>query len=680
MHREQLATFAGRELRLTNLDKVLYPATGTTKGQVIEYLAGVAQVMVPHLLRRPATRKRWPDGVTGLEFFAKDLDPGTPAWLGRVQIDHDGGGPKFYPLIESAAALIWCGQIAALELHVPQWRIDPPGRPREAGRGRPARMVDRVVIDLDPGPGVGLAECAQVAFAVRDRLGPLGARSVPVTSGSKGIHVYVPMDTQIPARAAADWAQQIAAEMVRALPELVVDRMSKALRTDKVLVDWSQNHPNKTTISPYSLRGREQPTVAAPRTWAELADPDLAQLDYRQVLDRVAAGLDPLASLHQPAQQLAAAAGADHPNPSPRTRPRRPAGPLLQATPPRIVGVTRPQTSPGRAGLPAELLGPVEVMLAKAQDELPGPHAMAGGTRYEPKWDGYRASISSAGGTVAVHSRQRRSLSQGFPEIVAAAAARLPADTVADGEICIWGPGDRLSFDLLQQRLAASPAKVAAAVATHPATFLAFDLLALRGVDLRGRPYTERRAALEELARDWAAPLQLTPVTDSIQTAREWIDLYRASGVEGLVCKGATSRYTPGIRGWVKHKVRKSEEIIIGAVIGDRHAPDVVVAGRYRPDGTLVIVGRTSSLTRAQSRELAGQLERAGPDHPWPDTVLAHRFSRGRDRISLTKVQPTLVAEISADTAQQGGVWRHSLRYLRIRCDLTPADVDQVTV
>ncbi len=202
---------------------------------------------------------------------------------------------------------------------------------------------------------------------------------------------------------------------------------------------------------------------------------------------------------------------------------------------------------------------------------------------------------------------------------------------------------------------------------------------ALRGVDLRGRPYTERRAALEELARDWAPPLQLTPATDSIETAREWMTLYRPAGVEGLVCKGATTRYVPGVRGWVKVKLRQSEDAIIGAVLGDITAPDVVVAGRYRSDGQLVIVGRTVPLTKAQSKELAGQLEPARPDHPWPDTVLANRFSRGRDRVTLTKVEPILVVEISADSARQGGVWRHPLRYQRLRRDLTPVDVDLAT-
>ena len=149
-----------------------------------------------------------------------------------------------------------------------------------------------------------------------------------------------------------------------------------------------------------------------------------------------------------------------------------------------------------------------------------------------------------------MHSRQRRPLSQAFPEVRAAVAAQLPGDSIVDGEICIWGPGDRLSFDLLQQRLAAGPNRIAAAAAAYPASFLVFDLLALRGVDLRGRPYTERRTALEELAAGWSPPLQLTPVTDSIETAREWMAMYRAAGVEGLVCKGANSRYTPGSRGW----------------------------------------------------------------------------------------------------------------------------------
>jgi bifunctional non-homologous end joining protein LigD len=238
--KETLVEVDGQQLALTNLDKVLYPATGTTKRDTIEYLTAVAGAMLPYLTGRPVTRKRWPNGVDGLSFFAKDLDTGTPGWLERVQVDHSSA-PKFYPVASSLAALVWFGQSAALELHVPQWRFAAPAGPiahggRSGGvhRGGTQRYPDRVVFDLDPGPGAGLAECVEVAFLVKDRLGALGERIVPVTSGSKGMHLYVPLPDPITSEDASGWARQVAEEMQKALPRLVVWRMTKALREGKV--------------------------------------------------------------------------------------------------------------------------------------------------------------------------------------------------------------------------------------------------------------------------------------------------------------------------------------------------------------------------------------------------------------------------------------------------------------
>jgi len=232
----------GRELKITTPGRVLYPATGTTKTDVLDYYAAVAPVMLPHLTGRPATRKRWPEGVDGPAFFAKDVEPGTPAWLSRVQIRHRSG-PKFYPVFDTPAALVWLGQVAALELHVPQWRIPPPAGPQPAAVSATTstpRFPDRVVFDLDPGPGAGLAECVQVAQALRERLGALGNRIVPVTSGSMGLHLYVPMDEPITSAQATDWARLAAEQIEKALPSLVVTRMTKSLRAHRVLIDWSQ--------------------------------------------------------------------------------------------------------------------------------------------------------------------------------------------------------------------------------------------------------------------------------------------------------------------------------------------------------------------------------------------------------------------------------------------------------
>ena len=285
----QLVEVDGRRLRLTNLDKVMYPETGMTKGEVISYYAEVARVMVPLVAGRPVTRKRWVQGVgtadaPGPVFFEKNLEH-APEWIRRGVIRHSDG-PKTYPIAGDRATLVWLAQQAALELHVPQWRFDPQGKPANP---------DRIVFDLDPGEGMGLAECAEAARLVRVLLAGMGLEAMPVTSGSKGIHLYAALD----GRQTSEQASAVARELARALeadhPDLIVSSMRKTLRAGRVLIDWSQNNAKKTTIAPYSLRGRPRPTVAAPRTWEELDDPDLRHLEAHEVLERVASGDDPLA-------------------------------------------------------------------------------------------------------------------------------------------------------------------------------------------------------------------------------------------------------------------------------------------------------------------------------------------------------------------------------------------------
>ncbi|QAY72337.1 ATP-dependent DNA ligase [Agromyces protaetiae] len=282
----------GRTLALTNLGKVMYPSTGMTKGEVVSYYAEIAPVMLPLVAGRPVTRKRWVHGVgtadaPGQVFFEKNLAGHAPEWLGRGIIEHSDG-PKTYPIADTRAALVWLAQQAALEIHVPQWRFAPDGTP-----GNP----DRMVFDFDPGEGVGLAECAEVARLVRDILTPIGLDPIPVTSGSKGIHLYAPLDGRQSSQQVSDVAHELARALEADHPKLVVSSMKKELRTGKVLIDWSQNSAAKTTIAPYSLRGRLRPTVAAPRTWDELDDPGLAQFEWQEVLERVAAGNDPAAAL-----------------------------------------------------------------------------------------------------------------------------------------------------------------------------------------------------------------------------------------------------------------------------------------------------------------------------------------------------------------------------------------------
>lgn len=288
----------GHELTLTNLGKIIYPETGTTKAEVLAYYAAVAPYLIPAAANRPVTRKRWVNGVGTAEhpgevFFQKNLEDSAPKWIPRATIHHSDH-TNDYPMVNNLATLTWMAQIASLEIHVPQWQVDPSGNPL-----RP----DRFVLDLDPGPGAGLPECVEVAFLARSILQDMGMEPVPVTSGSKGIHLYTGLEGTLKSEQVSAFAHELARALETDHPDLVVSDMKKSLRNGKVLVDWSQNSGNKTTIVPYSLRGKAHPTVAAPRTWAELEDPGLGHLDFTEVMERISTGVDhfaPISGRHLP--------------------------------------------------------------------------------------------------------------------------------------------------------------------------------------------------------------------------------------------------------------------------------------------------------------------------------------------------------------------------------------------
>jgi DNA ligase D-like protein (predicted ligase)/DNA ligase D-like protein (predicted polymerase)/DNA ligase D-like protein (predicted 3'-phosphoesterase) len=279
---------SGARVKLTNPDKVFYPATGTTKAEVWEYYINIAEVMIPHIAGRPATRKRWPNGVDEPSFFEKQLASSAPDWLPRESVVHRSGTTT-YPIIDSILGLAWIAQQAALEVHVPQWRF-------VAGHGKPGPAT-RLVFDLDPGEGVTMKQLCRVAREVKDLMEDIGLTVFPLTSGSKGLHLYAPLAQPVSSKGAVVLAKRVAQQLEQSMPKLVTSTMTKSLRAGKVFLDWSQNNASKTTIAPYSLRGRAQPTVAAPRTWDEIDDPDLRHLRFDEVLERVAKDGDLLAPL-----------------------------------------------------------------------------------------------------------------------------------------------------------------------------------------------------------------------------------------------------------------------------------------------------------------------------------------------------------------------------------------------
>lgn len=250
----------GHPLELSNLDKVLYPAAGFTKGEVIDYYTRVAPVLLPHLRDRALTRIRFPNGVDQKSFFEKNAPAATPDWV-RVETLPAPGSTKGretidYVVADDLPTLVWLANLAALELHTPQWKI--------------GEHPDMMVVDLDPGAPAGLRECCQVAVLMRDRLADDGIDSYPKTSGKKGMQLCCPIAGAQSADDVSTYAKRIAQELERAHPKLIVSKMAKNLRQGKVFIDWSQNNAAKTTVAPYSLRAQPMPSVSTPLTWDEV--------------------------------------------------------------------------------------------------------------------------------------------------------------------------------------------------------------------------------------------------------------------------------------------------------------------------------------------------------------------------------------------------------------------------
>ncbi len=269
---------AGRALKVTNLDKVLYPLVGFTKAQVIAYYVNVAPVMLAHIEDRGVTFKRWPDGITAEPFFNKRAPSHRPDWIGTCIGPGDKGKGIEYPMLSEVAALAWSANLAALEIHGPMARcgeIDSPSI---------------LVFDLDPGDPATIIECCQVALSIRAVLETVGLEAFAKTSGSKGMQLYVPLNSPHTHQHASDFALAVAQLLEKQQPNAVTANMAKKQRTNKIFIDWSQNSRHKTTIAPYSLRGKDRPTVSTPISWDEVsdgADGEWLSFEATEVLERI---------------------------------------------------------------------------------------------------------------------------------------------------------------------------------------------------------------------------------------------------------------------------------------------------------------------------------------------------------------------------------------------------------
>jgi bifunctional non-homologous end joining protein LigD len=287
----------GRTLTLTNLGKVLYPDTGFTKAEVLDYYQRVAPALIPHIAGRPLTLKRYPGGVDGQAFFQKHVTAHRPDWIRTAEVDSASSRARgrgtlvTYLVVDDLPALIWAANLAGLELHAPMWRMPDVRRP------------DLLVFDLDPGEPADIVDCCRVAQALRPLLEAEGFAPLAKTSGGKGLQLYAPI-SGVTSEEASEQARAFAERLERDQPRRVVSRMTKVLRTGKVLIDWSQNNGSKTTVAPYSLRARSHPTVSTPVSWDEVqACRHRADLFFTAdaVLDRVSRHGDLFAPLLAPA-------------------------------------------------------------------------------------------------------------------------------------------------------------------------------------------------------------------------------------------------------------------------------------------------------------------------------------------------------------------------------------------
>lgn len=776
----------GHTIAVTNLTKVLYPATGTRKFDVIDYYARIAEVMLPHLASRLITRKRWPGGVEATPFFEKATPEGTPSWVARHGVEHSSRVID-YVVADSAATLVWLAQMAALELHTPQWRLPV---------GPDGPKANRLVLDLDPGPQVCLAQCARIALLIRDILADVGLRGFPVTSGSKGIHVYARFADPVSPDAARSVAREIATTLAAAHPDVTAS-MTKSTREDKVFIDWSQNSVSKTTLSPYSLRGRPQPWVAAPRTWDELDDPDLAQLTYTDVLARVEESGDLLAELDgygnddetpfaatepgevislreyrrkrdatktpepfgddevarrrsghvaadpsaesdttgpifviqehharrlhydfrlehdgvlvswavpknlptDPDQNRLAVQTEDHPLDYAAFAGDIPAGEyggghvkiwdrgtfetekwradeiIVRLRGNRIQGryaliktgeknwLAHLMSDEPRPILPESLRDPRPML---ATDE-PIDALTDDSWAFEGKWDGYRLLVRSIGGEFRLTSRSGLDMTADFPELSSIADDLGLIDAVLDGEVVALDSAGRTNFTLLAGRNSTD--------ADYTLKLFLFDVLYLNGTSLLRKPWSQRRAILEELApafrgSPYVEVPDLLPGPGSVAA-----EYSREHQWEGVVAKRRSSTYQQGKRStsWLKHKNWSDIEVVIGGWRPGRgnreHTIGSLLLGLPEETG-LRYVGRVGTgFTEAQLASLAAELE--------PLTITRSPFLDKIDRPvaqNAVWVLPTLVGEVRFMDWTTTGHLRHP-SWRGIRRDKLPGDL-----
>ncbi len=682
-----------REVRLTSPDRVMWPADGITKGDLAAYVSAVGDCLVTHIGDRPVTLQRFPDGIEGEEFYQKNPPAGLPEWVRTTRCRYPSGRRHDQIVVDEVATAVWAVQMNTVTFH--PWPV------RTADNDNP----DELRIDLDPQPGRTFSDTVEAALALRELMAEVGLTAWAKTSGNRGIHVYARIAPTHEFLDVRHGVIGIARELERRLPELVTASWWKEERGERVFVDFNQACRDRTIASAYSPRPLPGAPVSMPVTWEELptvAPGDFTVLTVPDVLEDRG---DAWAGLGAAEGEVARAIALWERDVEERGLGEKnfpPDYPKMPGEPPRVQPSKRrrdkaddeymapkaDRDAARRAEWGMPVVPPVSPMLARA---VKGIGALDGqDVSFEPKWDGFRSIVFRSGDRVEIGSRNEKPMTRYFPELVEAAVASLPERCVVDGEIVVVRPGeDRLDFDLLSQRIHPAASRVRKLSAETPASFVAFDLLALGDEDLTGRPFAERRRLLEEALAQARPPVHLTPATTDRDTAARWFTEFEGAGLDGLVAKALDGPYEPDRRTMAKIKHERTADCVVAGYRTHKSGPHAIgslLLGILDDAGVLVSVGVIGAFPMARRAELFEELQplvTEFEDHPWawarqeegtrtPRAAAGSRWAAGKD-LSFTPLRPERVVEVRYDH-MEGQRFRHTAQFVRWRPDKDPAD------
>jgi bifunctional non-homologous end joining protein LigD len=698
----------GRELTISNLEKVYFPSSGFTKGQLISFYSEIAEVIVPHLRDRPLTLKRYPDGINGEHFYEKNAPSHTPTWVKRFAVPRsEGGSTIHYVLCNDRATLVWATNLADIEKHA-LLAVAP-------NLNRPTSLV----FDLDPGESTGILDCGHVALHLKDLFDALNLQSFVKVSGSKGLHLTVPLNSDVSYEMTQPFAKALAELASQQMPDRVVSEMAKVRRRGKVFIDWSQNSDFKTTVCVYSMRAkREEPFVSMPVTWKELAravdrgdekslffTPDAALKRIKRVGDLFDAVLTLEQMLPSAFTQALSAGPPQKLSSWPRNR-RDPGDKSLREYAAKRDHARRPEPAVLPAAKDAKLKGlsgrsPSEI--AEANDaqwqsngvatptkrNTPGPkhkHVEAafiepmrcravtalpedGRWKFEIKFDGYRCIAVKRGSEVILFSRNKNVLNDRFPNVVDALRL-MDGEFVLDGEIVALDEQGRPSFQLLQNSR------------TRPlsAYFYLFDLLIRDGEALHTQTIERRRERLSELFPESIDPIRLSPLLEA--PINQVLEGVRKLRLEGVIGKRNGSKYEPGERSgaWIKHRTDREQEFVIGGYVPGAHGFDALLVGIYENERFIFVAKVKNGFVSLRKAEIFSIVKKFDtPKCPFTN-LPEKKASRWGESLTAEKmkecrwVEPKLVCQVAFVEWTDAGHLRHCT-FIALWDDKNPAVV-----